>query len=114
MSEGEVRRGGVLARVQAEELTQVEAAEILGVSYRQAKRLWQRYQQGGTAALVHGNAGKRSNRAKDGKLRVRTIKLVRQHYQGPGEVFGPTLAAEHLREDHGIAIDAETLRRWML
>ena len=42
------------------------------------------------------------------------MKLVRKHYQGPGEAFGPTLAAEHLREDHGIEVDAETLRRWML
>jgi hypothetical protein len=30
------------------------------------------------------------------------------------ERFGPTLAAEHLGEEDGIAIDHETLRRWML
>jgi hypothetical protein len=114
MSEGEVRRGGILARVETGEVSQVEAAAMLGLSYRQTKRLWSEYQQGGTAALIHGNAGKPSNRAKDGKLRERVLRLVRKHYQGPGEVFGPTLAAEHLREDHGIALDAETLRRWML
>ena len=27
---------------------------------------------------------------------------------------GPTLAAEHLAQDHGLEVDAETLRRWML
>ena len=63
---------------------------------------------------MHGNAGKASNRAKDEKLRARVLRLVRKHYQGPGEVFGPTLASEHLREDHGIEVAAETLRRWML
>jgi transposase len=114
MSEGEVRRGGILARVEAGEVTQVEAAAMLGLSYRQTKRLWSQYQQGGTPALVHGNAGKASNHGKDAKLRARALRLVRKHYQGPGEAFGPTLAAEHLREDHGIALDAETLRRWML
>ncbi len=40
MSEKEVRRGGVVARVEAGEVTQVEAAAILGLSYRQTKRLW--------------------------------------------------------------------------
>jgi hypothetical protein len=114
MSEGEVRRSGILARVQSGELTQVEAAAVLGLSYRQTKRLWKRYDQGGAEALVHGNAGKPSNRAKDKKLRARALKLVRKHYQGPGEAFGPTLAAEHLRQDHGIEVDGETLRRWML
>jgi transposase len=114
MSAGEVRRGGVLERVHAGELTQVEAAAVLGLSHRQTKRLWKQYQEGGASALVHGNVGKRSNRAKDGKLRARVLKLVRKHYQGPGEAFGPTLAAEHLREDQGIEVDAETLRRWML
>ena len=40
---------------------------------------------------------------------------MRKHYSGkPGERFGPTLTAEHLEEEHGIGIDAETLRRWML
>ena len=58
MSEKEVRRGGVLARVEAGEVTQVEAAAILGLSYRQTKRLWKQYQQDGAAALVHGNAEK--------------------------------------------------------
>jgi len=114
MSEKEVRRGGVLARVEAGEVTQVEAAAILGLSYRQTKRLWKQYQQGGAAGLVHGNAGRASNRAIDAKVRRRALKLVRKNYQGPGAAFGPTLAAEHLREDHGIAVDAETLRRWML
>ena len=34
MSAVEVRRAGVLARVQLGELTQVEAAAVLGLSYR--------------------------------------------------------------------------------
>lgn len=39
MSEREVRRGGVLGRVKAGELSQQEAAAILRLSYRQVKRL---------------------------------------------------------------------------
>lgn len=115
MSEEEVRRAGVLKRVKLGELTQVEAAQVLRLSYRQAKRLYSRYRQEGNKGLVHRSAGKPSNRARPSKERKRIIRLVRKHYSGgPGERFGPTLAAEHLQEDHGIAIDAETLRRWML
>jgi transposase len=115
MSEEEVRRASVLKRVKAGELTQVGAAEILRLSYRQLKRLYRRYRKQGTKALVHGNAGRRSNRARPNEERQRVLGLVRKHYSGgPGERFGPTLAAEHLAEDHGIVVDSETLRRWML
>lgn len=115
MNEEEVRRAGILARVKTGEMTRREAAERLQLSYRQTKRLYQRYRKEGTAGLVHGNAGKRSHHAKDQKLKRRVLTLVRTQYGGSTEErFGPTLAAEHLAEDHGIEVDAETLRRWML
>ncbi len=115
MNERERQRSGVLDRVKLEELSQVEAAEILGLSYRQTKRLYRRFLKLGAKGLVHGHVGKASNHAKDGKFRQRVLALVRKHYSGdPGERFGPTLAAEHLAEDHGLVVDAETLRRWML
>ena len=115
MSDEEVRRAGVLKRVKAGELTQVEAAEMLKLSYRQVKRLYGRYLEGGAKALVHRSAGKPSNRARPARERKQVMALVRKHYGGgPGERFGPTLAAEHLHEDHGITVDPETLRRWML
>ncbi len=116
MSDREVRRAGVLDRVRTEELTQGEAAEILGLSYRQTKRLFKRFVESGAKGLVHGNAGRRSNHGKAAKIRQRVLDLVKTLYGGESgcERFGPTLAAEHLAEDHGIAVDPETLRRWML
>jgi len=115
MTEEEVRRAGVLKRIKQGELTRREAAEILGLSYRQVKRMYRRFRRSGAKGLVHGNAGRPSNRAKPAKERARILGLVKKHYSGgPGERFGPTLAAEHLQEDHGITIDEETLRRWML
>ncbi len=65
MSAKEVRRGEVLSRVKRGELKLTEAAELLDVSYRQAKRLKKRYGEGGSKALVHGNVGRASNRADD-------------------------------------------------
>lgn len=115
MSEREVRRAAVLGRVKAGELSQMEAAKVLRLSYRQTKRLYARYREAGPKGVVHGNAGRRSNHAKSAKFRGKVLALVRERYGGePGRRLGPTLAAEHLASDHGLAVEAETLRRWML
>src|SRR5208337_5120415 len=115
MSERELKRAAVLSRVSKAGWTLVQAAERMGVSYRQAKRLWKRYRAKGIKALVHGSVGRVSNRAKPTSLRRRVLALVRKKYGGePGERFGPTLAAEHLQQDDGIVIGVETLREWML
>jgi transposase len=115
MSEEEVRRAGVLSRVCAGELKQTEAALKLGVSYRQLKRLYKRYRKSGTAGLIQRSAGRRSGRSRSEAQRDRALAVIREHYGGAvGERFGPTLAAEHLAEEHGLKVDHETLRRWML
>jgi transposase len=115
MDERELKRAAVLSQVAEKGWSLVQAAERMGVSYRQAKRLWKRYRAKGSKGLVHGNVGRASNRAKPKSLRRRVLALVRRKYGGePGERFGPTLAAEHLAQDDGIVIGVETLREWML
>lgn len=85
----------MLSRLKRGELKLSEAAQLLGVSYRQAKRLKKRYGAGGARALVHGNVGRCSNRAKPAAFRKRVLGLIREHYSGaPHERFGPTLAAD--------------------
>ena len=110
LSKRELSRGGILARVKAGELRLKDGAELMRVSYRQAKRLWKRYQAGGTAALKHGNAGRGSHRAKPVKERKKILCKVEKKYRG----FGPTLAAEHLASEDHLEVHPETLRRWML
>src|SRR6202521_5160603 len=115
MSAGELERVEVMGRVANEELKLTDAAAMLQLSYRQVKRLWRRYWQKGSKGLQHGNAGRPSNRSKPAKFRRRVLSLIRQKYSGSEEErFGPTLAAEHLAEEDGIAIDHETLRGWLL
>jgi hypothetical protein len=68
--------------------------------------------------LIHGNTGRRSNRAVPTAHRERVLALVQQHYggdvaRGPGQRFGPTLAAEQLWSDHGVLVSVATLTRWM-
>ncbi len=115
MSRRELGRVEVLARVKSRQLRVVDAAVLLGRSYRQAKRLWKRYREEGAAGLKHRSAGRPSNRAYGEKLRRKVLGLVREKYSGGvRERFGPTLAAEHLAAEDGQRVDAETLRRWML
>src|SRR6266550_8702644 len=100
MSEGEVRRAEVLSRVAEGELGVVNAAEMLGLSYRQGKRLWKRYREEGPRGMVHRSAGRRSNRALREEFREKVLERVREKYSGEeGRRFGPTLAAEHLAAD---------------
>jgi transposase len=110
MSTRERRRMGLMTRVAEGVLKLRMAAEMLRVSYRQVQRIWRRYRQEGDAALVHRSRGRRSNRTRPVAERERAVTLCAKQYAG----FGPLLASEHLAEDHGIVVDHETLRRWLL
>src|ERR1035437_9236203 len=115
MSSRELKRLGVMARVEKEALNLVNAAEIRGLSYRQAKGIWRLYQQEGAEGLQHRSVGRESGRSKPKKFRLKVLRLVRRKYSGEvGERFGPTLAAEHLGSEDGMEVHPETLRRWML
>jgi transposase len=115
MSTRELERVEILGRVGSRELKLKDAAVMLQLSYRQAKRLWQRYRKLGSRGLQHGNVGRASHRSKPAKFRRQVLRMIQRKYSGSEEErFGPTLAAEHLAEEDGMVVDHETLRRWML
>lgn len=118
MSDREFARAAVLRRVVTGELSLADATPMLGVSYRQGKRLLKRFRAAGPAGLVHRSLGRRSNRAIPTSHRDHVLGLVRTHYsgpaaRGPGQRFGPTLAVEHLWTEHGVLVPVTTLTRWM-
>ena len=77
-----------MAVVKAKELSQVQAAELLGLCYRQAKRVWQRHQKEGDAGLVRRLRGKPGLRCKPAALRTQVLKLCAENrYEDSGE-FG--------------------------
>jgi transposase len=115
MSASELKRVAVMGRVDAGTLKLGSAARLLGLSYRQTKRVYGRYREEGAKGLTHRSAGRPSNRATAAEVREQVLAVVREKYSGAGEErFGPTLAAEHLASEDGITVDHETLRRWML
>src|ERR1700736_5472756 len=94
MSSGELERVEVMGRVASGDLKLTDAAVMLELSYRQAKRLWRCYRQVGRKGLKHGNAGRPSNRGKPMKLRRRVLNLIKKKYSGAEEErFGPTFHA---------------------
>jgi hypothetical protein len=109
MSQPERVRLVVMQQVKEQELTVAEASEVLGLSYRQTKRVWRRYRLAGDGGLVHGSRGKPGKRAKPAKLKARILARYEERYPD----FGPTLAAEYLAAE-GMVVDHETLRRWRL
>ena len=109
MSYRETERLRILERVTAKTLSLKEAAELMGLSYRQAKRLWRRLREEGSWGLAHRSRGRPSNRRLDPSSRERVLARFRERYAD----FGPTFAAEKLAED-GLAVSRETLRRWAL
>ena len=76
MSQRELGRVEVLARVKSRQLRLVDAARLMGLSYRHTKRLWKRYREEGAAGLKHRSAGRRSNRAYAEKFRRQVLGLV--------------------------------------
>jgi hypothetical protein len=110
MSRKERNRITIMAGVKALKLTLVAAAGLMGVCYRQSKRIWQRYQAAGDAGLVHRLRGKPSARRKPPALRAQVLaKYEDKDYAD----FGPTLMAEQLLKEK-LVVDHETLRRWLL
>lgn len=94
----------VFSRVKRKELTVIEAAEELGLSVRQARRMWKRFRSCGVAGLVHQLRGRVSNRRMPEVMREKIVRLYQKHYHD----FGPTFACEKLRE-HGLMVSPDSL-----
>jgi hypothetical protein len=109
MSGKERRRLEALSRVKSGDFSLVKASELLGLSYRQTKRAWARYQELGDAGLRHRLRGRASNRHVVAGRKERCLELYREKYAG----YGPTLAAECLEREDGLVVRASTLRMWL-
>lgn len=107
MSAKERIRLEALGRVKRKELKIPQAAELMGLSVRQARRVWKRFVQGSAAGLVHRLRGRPSNRRLSEELADRVVKIHQERYSD----FGPTLACEKLDQEHALCISPNTLSR---
>src|SRR4030095_9828759 len=114
MSNRELNRIDILARLESGRLTPGAAAALLQVSERQVYRLRRRFRDGGPAAIADRRRGRPSNNRLPDVLRdhavTLAVTLVREHYAA----FGPPRAAEKLEDRHDLRVSRETLRSWMI
>jgi len=101
MSQKERDRLTIMAGVTEQELTLVQAGELMAVSYRQSKRIWRRCQAEGDVGLVHRLRGRPSARRKPPTLRAQVLARYQEERYAD---FGPTLMAEHLAQE-GLAVE---------
>lgn len=99
------RRVEVLNRVLAGLLQITEAAPLLGVGERQARRLLAAYREEGPRGIVHGNRGRKPAHALGEELRGQLLALAAGPYAGVNH----THLAQLLTEREGISIPRTTL-----
>ncbi|HEX3273914.1 MAG TPA: ISNCY family transposase [Gemmatimonadales bacterium] len=107
LGRAEQRRALVLNQVLEGRMTQGEAALVLGVSVRQAKRLTARYRAAGPAGLVHGNRGRRPWQAVAPDVAARVVALAGGRYAGLNQQH----LTEKLAAEEGIVLGRTTVRR---
>lgn len=108
MSRKEQKRAVVLGKVDRGELTGEAAAQVMGLSIRQVRRLLASYRREGPGALAHGNRGRRPAHSLDQATRERILELAQTTYQG----FNHQHLTEKLQAE--ITVSRSTVRRILL
>jgi transposase len=110
MSQRELTRLEIMQRLHEKRLKQKEAAQMLGLSVRQIKRLYQAFKREGAKGLISGRRGKASHNRLSAQVVQQVIDLLYDRYRD----FGPTLAHEKLVEVHGLKLSDESVRKIMI
>lgn len=106
----EIERLTVIKALSRGEITAGIASLRLGLGTRQVKRLLDRFTEAGAPGLISRQRGRPSNRQLVAGLAEKALAIVREHYAD----YGPTLAAEKLKERHDIKLATETVRQLMI
>ena len=100
----------VFERLKNREIKQNEAALQLKVSCRWIRKKFKRYIEQGERGLIHSNRGKPSKKRWNPNKRMLAMDLLRGDWHG----FGPTFAAEKLKEYYNVTVSNEALRKAMI
>ncbi len=107
LSRKELHRPGLLKALCAGRVTTRQVANALELSLRQTRRLRRRFEASGAAALAHRGRGRPSPRRLAVQTRDPAIGLMTTLYVG----FNDSHLTEKLREQHGLVISRESVRR---
>jgi transposase len=110
LNQKEQNRLKVLNEVNLKQMTIGQAAVLMQVSLRHAKRLLAGYRKEGAGALAHGNRGKLPYNAIAVTIRQQVVDLAKLKYRG----FNQQHYSEKLREKEGLPLSRSTVRRILL
>ncbi len=110
MRSKDLERIKVMHQLAMKQITQLEAGKLMHITERQVRKLFKRYKEIGDKGVISRKLGQSSNRQLPQKIKNEALKLIVGKYAD----FGPTLAAEKLRNIHGITLGVETVRQLMV
>jgi len=103
----EGRRLHVLTLLEGTRITATQAAEALGLTVRQLRRLRGALRREGPAALIHGNRGRPAPNRLPESLRAQIVTLARGRYAGLNDHH----LTEKLTTVEGLTVSRVTVRR---
>jgi transposase len=106
-SMNEIKRLYVVQQTIDGKMTGSQAAERLGLSLRQVRRLIARYRQQGAAGLVHGNRGRPAHNRVDEAVRAKIEDLMAAEYKD----YNDCHFTEELAEEYGLHVSRASVRR---
>ena len=106
MTQAERDRLDALKKAKKKLITQKQAAEEIGITERQVRRLLRKMRRKGDQTVIHELRGRESNRKLSSEVEQRAMTILSDPvYRG----FGPTLASEYLHKLHQITVDRKSV-----
>jgi transposase len=103
----EIKRVYVMQQIVDKQITGLQAANILGLSLRQIRRLVAKYREQGAPGLVHGNRGQAANNRIEEAMRAKIWELAQEDYKD----YNDSHFTEELAEEYGLVVSRSSVRR---
>ena len=107
MSKRELKRGEVISQVLAGSMTIISAAQLMNLSYRQARRLVKKVKRYGQEILAHGLRGRKDHNKVSAALEKQILSLYEKNYAN----FNINHFCEKLQDKHQIEVSREWVRK---
>ena len=109
MSQRQWKRLEAVERLRRGELSTGQAAQVLGLSERQVRRVRRAVEKRGAQGVIHGNTGRSPSHRVARRVRERIVKLRSTKY----DKFNDQHFTEKLCEVEGIQISRSSVRRML-
>jgi hypothetical protein len=97
-------------QVENKRLTLIKASKLIGLGYRQTKRLWKAYKTQGIHGIISKKRGAKSNRSFSLSFKQEILMIIASKYTS----CKPGFVTEKLEANEGIRVSDETVRQLMI